>query len=254
MSEHEAGHPYDLLIVSNDDNFSENKNNHSLQQKVRDVVRANFSGARNYECSEPINHPRSIKHALRPNIGMNLGAWDIGWRLPNNHEHFMFMQDETFIKRSSWLASFLSKLTRETVQTHRSVILGESWNRRWDRPWHEISKLPINYEIKLSTKTGKVSLKRTEFYEKLLERWKIPIPRSGGHLRSLIAFTNRFTLESIGGFRLGHHKEQCIAAEMAMSFATIANSGIVKQISDIPFHYIGHTEWVADAKIATPSP
>ncbi|NBR23120.1 MAG: hypothetical protein EBU08_04900 [Micrococcales bacterium] len=251
MAEHDSGHPYDLLIVSNTDQcLLEAMPSHQIHHEVREVVQDAFRLTHAYNDGAQLLKPGMVKHLVRKNLGMNLGAWEFGWRSDHSHSSYLFVQDETFVKRSPWLLPFVNKFRSISDDKHKPILLGESWNQRWDIGWDEIKNKPFNYPIKLSHSDNQLPLiRRSDYYKEQISMWKIRLPSAAGHLRSLILFTNRLTLDLINGIHIGKEKEQCIAAEMAISFSVIAHGGICSQVSERPFWYFGHSEWIKNQKI-----
>jgi len=79
-----------------------------------------------------------------------------------------------------------------------------------------------------------------------MKKWKIDPGTNGRHLRSLVWAFNRGALALIKGFPTGLHKEECIAAEIAVSKNIEQHGLLVTQVAERPFTFIHHVEWQKD--------
>lgn len=209
---HESGHPIEITIVVN-------------QSKQRYI-----------EVSS-VKYKTNILY--RQNHGMNIGAWDYGWRQFKDFDNFIFLQDECRIIRNGWVADYISAL--ETPQTG---LVGESINQRWNRSWSDLQSgsmsSPASSELKA----------RAEAYLGFMQRHAISSGSDAKHLRSLIWAFKRSTLDAINGFPIGENYEECIAAEIAVSKKVESLGMEIAQIdSQQPFSRIAHTEWSSHKKI-----
>ena len=182
-----------------------------------------------------------VQHVLyRNNTGMNIGAWDAGWRAFPDYDRYLFVQDECLATHAGWLAGLLDPLDDPTVG-----MVGESFNHNWAKPWpalrvaagtavmpeHEIDGTPAN---------------RVDVYLDFMRREGIEPGEMGGHLRSLIWALRRPVLEAIDGFPQGANYGECIAAEIAVSKAIEAKGLVVRQVDPRPFKWFRHIEWNQD--------
>ena len=139
-----------------------------------------------------------------------------------------------FIKR--W-----ATLPGKSRRSVRIAVIGESLNTRWEKSWDDLAHSPVNYPIQSENGIDRVS-----YYRHAMQCWNIKPQKSASHLRSLILFVNRHTLERIGGFHIGQTKEKCIAAEIAFSQSIKALNGFVGQVNPSPFFFMRHREWHVD--------
>ena len=51
----------------------------------------------------------------RHNVGMNIGAWDYGWRTCSGYTNYLFLQDECYIIRDNWLAGYRAVVEKPNV-------------------------------------------------------------------------------------------------------------------------------------------
>lgn len=273
ISGQDAGHPFHLLVVSNidlslDTSSTEKEQNQAVGLKVQAdqllgtmrkclssvaLSRKSTSHASKHVLPSRI---RSVRWAVRPNLGMNIGAWDFGWRLastggrspaakPERSISFLFLQDEVDIQRKDWVHGFVH--AKQEIQLGKGavpILLGESWNHRWEKPWSVL--IGAFNEAASGSSLSDSMIQRAKLYFQLLEQWDVTAQQSAGHLRSLVLFSNLSTLKSIHGFRVGKDKEACVASEIAVSQAVAAQGGIVKQVSADPFFYLWHREWRKD--------
>jgi 2-polyprenyl-3-methyl-5-hydroxy-6-metoxy-1,4-benzoquinol methylase len=178
----------------------------------------------------------------QPNQGMNIGAWDFGWRNCDS-DQFLFLQDECFIKRENWLASFSQKLEQKDVG-----LVGESLNHAWNHDWDFLRERNNSISIKDHWVDG-VPTNRVDVYLDLMGKNKIPPGNSGIHLRSLVWATKRSVLEIIGGFIVGQNYGECIGSEIAVTKSVEAHTlSVLQNNSDDSFYFIGHKEWEFDKK------
>jgi hypothetical protein len=180
---------------------------------------------------EKINNVFFLK---RHNVGMNIGAWNKGYKYFYDYENYFFFQDECFIKDFNFFDKYLNFLSN----SHYGVI-GETINPKWARPWKDIIESQLNYSFE---KNG-LKIDRVTYYMDQIKKWKIPLGDNATHLRALNLAFKRKTLDKINGFNIGFSKEQCIASEIAIS-KKVENLNLkVIQSNQKPFCYIGHKEW-----------
>lgn len=188
----------------------------------------------------PRSLPAGTEVLYRPNLGMNIGAWDAGYRAFAGCSHCVFLQDECYPTRHGWLASLLEPLNDPSVG-----LVGESLNASWDRPWAELRSANEGVEMPEHLIDGKPG-NRVDVYLNVFKHWKIAPGSTGAHLRSLVWAARREVLDAIGGFPLGANYGECIAAEIAVSRAIIAKGWRLATVSDTPFHSVRHLEWNQD--------
>jgi tRNA (mo5U34)-methyltransferase len=176
---------------------------------------------------------------VQENLGMNIGAWDAGWR-SSTADRFVFLQDDCLIKRSNWLKEFSERLNDPGIG-----LLGESYNTGWDRDWESMRKSQASVTIREHNLNGQPA-PRVDVYLDWLARHRISPGVRAGHLRALVWAARRAVLQRIDGFTLGRDFGQCIGAEIAASKAVEQIGLRVEQIRSDPFHYIEHAEWRID--------
>ncbi|MEZ5653647.1 MAG: methyltransferase domain-containing protein [Burkholderiaceae bacterium] len=211
MAMHDPGSPYELSIVVNRD-----------------------------ASDTPLSLPPEASHArvlARENRGMNIGAWDHGWRLNPGFEHYLFLQDECVVQRADWLAAFL-----DAAREHPGAMIGESYNAGWDRPWQRLRAAQDGNRMR-GHELGGQPANRVDVYLDFMRRHGIVTGERGGHLRSLIWFASGKTLQAIDGFPIGENYGECIAAEIATSKKLEAAGFTVHQLASDAFKFIGHVEW-----------
>lgn len=226
-----------LIIIS----FYEQRRVEYLQSLINQIlpITQNFIVVINSDSREKIEivNKHNIRYVIRPNTGMNIGAWYCGYQLFPEFSNYIFLQDDCVILHCNFIQSYLNKLNVAGIG-----LTGESVNNKWDLSWAELSKSPLNYNIPFDNS----HIDRVSFYLSMFRKWGIDPGTTGRHMRSLIWALTRSTIEKIGDFPLGLNKEECIASEIAIS-KKIENIGLsVEQVSSIPFSFIGHREWRAD--------
>jgi hypothetical protein len=215
FSEHPAGDEFDVCVVVN------RTNNEVL------CVSADYP---------------SIFIHYRHNIGMNIGAWDYGWRIHPGYANYLFLQDECYVIRNDWLLGYRSVLENPEVG-----MVGESVNSFWDKPWPELrelfSKVPLP-EHRVDSKT----VNRVDFYLKFFREHGVRPGPTGKHLRSVVWFFPGAVLKEIDGFLIGRNYGECIAAEIATSKKVEAlGLGVVQANQQEEFFYIRHLEYNQDS-------
>ena len=93
-----------ICIVINCDGSLDEQNNYknSTKVKIDEMVIKLIVGN---EIDVPQNLPEIHWH-VRDNIGMNIGAWDYGWRAHPDFEGYLFLQDEVNISEEKWCLAF----------------------------------------------------------------------------------------------------------------------------------------------------
>ena len=228
-----------LCIVINCDGSSNDQNNYknSTKTKIDEMVLKLIEGN---EMDVPENLPEIHWH-VRENIGMNIGAWDYGWRAHPNFEGYLFLQDEVNIVAENWCLAF-KYLASKIAEKSKYFLIGETWNYHWEKSWAELRNSQENSLIVVDD----VIVERVDYFLSCFKNWELMGLDHGGHLRSLIWYTNSATLNAIDGFPAGENYNACIAAEIAVSLKVRALSGFTMQLDERPFRYIWHPEWRRD--------
>lgn len=213
LDRHSAGAEYDIAIVAN---------------RTSD---------------RPLDLPlegRPVRVHERENLGMNIGAWDHGWRVEPDYARYLFLQDECFAVRDGWLAAFNAKLDDPSVG-----LAGESLNPAWDKPWPELAKRHAGVRLPDHYIDGEPA-ERVDVYLDFMRRNAIDPGASGRHLRSLIWAARRDVLDRIGGFPIGANYGECIAAEIGVSRSVEGRGLALAQLSSEPFRFFRHAEYNRD--------
>jgi hypothetical protein len=210
MARHPAGGEYDIAVVVN---------------------RAG-GGSRQLGLNRP-----DVRVHERANTGMNIGAWDHGWRSDPGYAHYLFLQDDCLVAREGWLAAYLSRAADPHIG-----LLGEALNPAWDKSWEKLAKERAG-EVMPDHTLGGAPVERVALYLDFMRRAEIDPGEGGRHLRSLTWFARRDVLERIGGFPIGANYGECIAAEIAVSRNIVAAGLRVEQVARDPFHFIRHADW-----------
>ncbi|MFK7964485.1 MAG: hypothetical protein AB8C46_11040 [Burkholderiaceae bacterium] len=208
MKAHDAGLPYELLLVINRDD------------------------------DQPLDLPEveGLRVVERANKGMNIGAWDHGWRQCPQADGFLFLQDECLITRPGWLLEFAR------WGQAGAALTGESLNPAWDRPWADLRQTHGQTDMPGHQLNGQQA-NRIDIYLAFMRRHGIHPGRTARHLRSLVWYAQRPWLERIDGFAIGEDFGECIGAEIGTSRAVEAAGGRLEQVSAEPFSFIRHLEW-----------
>ena len=176
----------------------------------------------------------------RHNVGMNIGAWDHGWRTHQGYQDYLFLQDQCYVVRENWLGGYRSVLENPEVG-----MVGESLNMAWDEPWAELRKLAENWPLPEHTIGGK-PVNRADFYLSFFREHEIYPGQTGKHLRSVIWFVSAAVLGKIDGFLVGRNYGECIAAEITASKKVEALGLQVVQADKEEFFYIRDLEYNQD--------
>lgn len=190
--------------------------------------------------SESLTSQDQVQILRRPNTGMNIGAWHAAFHCyGTRYQNYLFMQDECEIMRPDFLEAYCLALSKGDVG-----MIGESLNPKWAYPWESMAQSPLNYPIGVDAQGAPV--RRVSYYLHCMRQWGIDPGPHGRHLRALVWGLRSDVLTTLGGFPLGRHKEECIAAEIAVSKAVEQNGLRVTQLSPEPFAHIRHAEWHQD--------
>ena len=82
----------------------------------------------------PTKSPVSLLY--RENTGMNIGAWEHGWRTLNRYDRYIFLQDECVVMRPDWPRAFTAALDNPATG-----IAGE-FLTKLDVPWSALVQPP----------------------------------------------------------------------------------------------------------------
>ncbi|MGE0742036.1 MAG: glycosyltransferase [Hyphomonadaceae bacterium] len=188
----------------------------------------------------PLAMPASVEVLERENLGMNIGAWDHGWRSKPGYDAYLFLQDECYVVRENWLTAFLDGARDGGVG-----LIGESINPAWDKPWPALRQHYAGARMPDHTIDGRPA-DRVDVYLDFMRRAGVEPGASGRHLRSLVWFATRPTLQAIDGFPIGANYGECIGAEIAVSRKVEALGKRVEQVSPEEFRFIRHVEYNRD--------
>jgi hypothetical protein len=187
------------------------------------------------------NEFSSITVRYRHNLGMNIGAWDYGWRNNPGCKVYVFLQDECYIIRENWLSEYLSLFKNPDCG-----MVGESINAFWNRPWAELRELFAHSQLPEHMLDAK-PVNRIDFYLQFLADHGVWPGKSGRHLRSVVWVLPGDVLKRIDGFLIGRNYGECIGAEIATSKKVEAlGRQIVQANSEEEFFYIRHVEYNQD--------
>lgn len=237
--------PRCLLVIS----YYDRRDRDPLRRLTESL--AQFNAGRDYDICVVVNRDTTGHLGLststptlaileRENTGMNIGAWDHGWRTMPKYDEYLFLQDECYVVRPGWLSAFAWKADQPGIG-----LVGESFNERWLQPWEDLKIAWRSHKMPDHVIDGKPA-SRVEVYLNFLSRNHIPAGNDGGHLRSLVWYVKRSVLEQIGGFPIGRNYGECIAAEIGVSKRVEALGLQAVQVSNEPFCYVRHREWVQD--------
>ena len=182
----------------------------------------------------------------RENTGWNLGAWDHGWRVAGIYDHFLFLQDDCFLKKPSWLLDFVFRAENDPG----IGLLGEAI--MWDEmTWSFVRKATDRDLGKLAWPDSE-PIHPLDTYQELLRKRGIDPGEIATHLPSLILFAPRKVLEEVGGFPLiGSKYLEAVACEIGISRAIAAKGYRIAKIKDGSFHLIGHPQWTQGNRFRT---
>ncbi len=178
----------------------------------------------------------------RENTGMNIGAWDYGWRCHPDYDYYLFLQDECIVLEQDWARQFINRLQDRSVG-----LVGESFNAKWNKPWGVLQNKKCGPTMPGHFINGKPAGRVAAYLDYMVRRNIDPGPVAG-HVRALIWALRGDTLRAIDGFPLGYNYGECIAAEIAVSKMVEALGLKVVQLSAEPFHCFSHAEWGKYAK------
>lgn len=178
-----------------------------------------------------------VEFCYRENTGMNIGAWDFGWRAGQPYDLYVFLQDECLILRAGWLKQYARR-------AEGGRIIGESMHG--STPWDEWERNSRDFWEGLpeSEKAKSPYHSVTYYRDWMIDRGIEPQP-TAIHLQSLVLCASRRSLEQIGGFVVPPpDKHEAIASEIAFSQRAMARGLKVEQVAMLPFHSIIHPQWM----------
>jgi hypothetical protein len=178
---------------------------------------------------------------IRPNLGMNIGAWDEGFRHAPKKDFYFFLQDECFLKKEGMIEYCLNKF----YENPKIGMMGETLNRKWDHPWEVLKNSSLNH-FELQHEINGKSIRRVDFYLQMMKKFGIECGDSGLHIRTLCLSLRGETLREMSGFPIGLNKGECIASEIGISRKVAQLGWEFDQINLTPFYFFGHKEWKSD--------
>jgi hypothetical protein len=179
-----------------------------------------------------------VARIVRPNIGMNIGAWSEAIPYCDDSDYVIFLQDECKLVRADFVERYENLLSLPAV-----AMVGESINPKWDCKWSEIINSKLNYGVALPN--GK-STRRVELYLSCMLKWGIDPGNRATHLRSLAWAFNQTALQAIKSFPIGFNREECIAAEISVSRMIVQKGLKFLQSDPLSFSFFEHVEWRKD--------
>jgi hypothetical protein len=206
---------------------------HQVQESVAEVIIVI-----NVDQAPEVKHQRldSFQVVTRPNVGMNIGAWSCGLAFTSLGNSVLFIQDECEVVDPNFTRRYQQLFANPT-----NGLVGESLNPKWELTWQDLKRSPLNYEIvdPICGVTDRVS-----YYLDRLKHWGIEAGVTGTHLRALVWGLNSNIREHVTSFPIGHTKEECIAAEIAVSKLVTHNLG-KEVVQSGPQHFccFTHPEW-----------
>ncbi len=189
----------------------------------------------------PVRHGENSKMIINSNVGMNIGAWNRGFKEDPEADYYLFLQDECFLKRDGFWDAIIGRFKADPTLG----MLGESFNHKWARSWESLSASSLNSLEDDHLLEGARS-RRVDVYLDAMRRWSISPGGSGAHLRSLVWALSGSAMRRLGGFPVGKNRGECIAAEIAVSRQLIHFGYRIDQVCPQPFTYFGHSEWRSD--------
>ena len=208
---------------------------HQLSDKVSEIiVVVNDDNCNNVHKI----HTNGVLRIIRPNTGMNIGAWSEAVSYCTNSDYVVFLQDECRLVRPDFADVYRALLSEPGIG-----MIGESINPKWDCEWSQIASSNLNYLINFSNNQA---ISRVNYYRECMARWKINPGIYSTHLRALTWAFNKAGLQAIKNFPIGFNKEECIAAEIAVSRKIFQTGLKFKQSAPDGFTFFEHQEWRKD--------
>jgi len=173
----------------------------------------------------------------RQNIGYNIGAWDYAWRLCQDTDFFLFLQDDCKIVKDNWLRAFV-----RFGKNPKMGLIGESIS--WKSKWSD-----LDTDLKLTTIAdghfiNSEPSSRIHAYYEAFRLWGIDPGDRADHVQSLVWAARRDVLLVVDGFPHGANYGEAIAAEIATSRKINTAGYHISQVHWRPFHYISHPQWM----------
>lgn len=215
-------------LVSNSDSLIK-----QLQSYTRNIIVVT-----NDDAAVKVDHfsRDGVMYIRRPNLGMNIGAWNEAIKLCHQYRYTLFLQNEVFLINRKFLQIYDEHFANPNVG-----LVSESLNFGWNDSWDGLRMNEIlNYQIHTNGNSG---LKRIDFYHNLFRKWAINPGESGLHARALAIGLSREALNALGSFPVGQDKEECIASEIAISRKIISLGLKMAQSAKVPFSCFIHPEW-----------
>lgn len=186
--------------------------------------------------------PLKPKIFNRENIGLNIMAWDYGWRIVGDYDYYFFLQDECFLKKTGWVSEFEYRMSLD----QGIGLLGECI--MWDNMSWQFIRQATDRDLGTDW-FPKDSVHPLDFYQSYMTQRGISTTEIGTHLQSLILFTKSSILQEIGGFPLCASYQEAIACEIAISRLIASKGYRLSKVKDESFVMIGHHQWTQKSEI-----
>ena len=163
--------------------------------------------------------------------------------MAGDHEFFLFLQDDCYLKRPIWVYDFEFRPENDPG----IGLLGEEvmWE---DMTWEYIRKATDRDLGRTAWPEGE-PVHPLDAYQELLKNHGVPLGAVGTHLPSLILYTSRKVLEEVGGFPfMGSTYRQAVACEIGISRVIEAKGYRISRVKDASFHLIGHPQWTSKTR------
>ena len=222
------------VIVS----FYDGRTSEELVRLLRQLQLAR-TGAQ-FETRVVVNSDRKVRPQLpadlsgigmdvRENTGVNIGAWDHGWRQNAGFDFYIFLQDECEIMRADWLERYKALLSDpKTGLVSESLLFWKNW-RRFKEEWPEAHDQCVALGVHRGIALGK----------------------SPTHAQTLALGVSAACLVATDGFCVAEGKIPAVAGEVMFSRHCIDQRYAIMQSAWRPFEYFRHHQWASMRDEAT---
>jgi hypothetical protein len=195
----------------------------------------------------PLTLPKKFD-ALRPqifnreNVGLNIMAWDYGWRAVGDYEYYLFLQDECFLKKTGWVSEFEYRMSAD----QGIGLLGEYI--MWPNMTWQFIRQATDRDLGVDWFPGE-SVHPLDFYQNYMTQQGISTTEIGSHLMCLVIFTKLSILQEINGFLPCKTYREAISSEIALSRLIASKGYRISYVKDERFVMIGHYQWTQQNKM-----
>jgi len=157
---------------------------------------------------------------FRENRGLNIGAWDHGWRQSPGYLYYLFLQEGCEVRDADWLERYRRPLSRRRGVVGDCLVIWPSWTVFENR------YPPIGQTI------------REQAARRGWDRGKTPT-----HVQTVAVGARAAVLEALNGFPVSDDKIEAVGGEVLFSRRAVERGFSLGQVSWRHYGVFRHEQW-----------